>query len=249
MVSDGQLAEADAVDILTRAGEAAGLGSGEVAATVRQRPAAGERMTLTLASQQAADKILQPVVDPIKSLRAAAGRPPEECTPAVTDALSALTRSGMDAATETIARDFIKRGRLLQPLTAFDRIVREARAESGQKSDPERKSASTELVEIACERYEFGLGDGGQTFAVAKAGPRIALLLRGGRMSLRGQLARDYFARTARAAAQQALADALMVTEGMAQEEEESRLYLRTGSLRLAGRSSNPLRPGSRERR
>lgn len=34
MISDGQLAEAEAVDILTRAGEAAGLGPGEVAATV-----------------------------------------------------------------------------------------------------------------------------------------------------------------------------------------------------------------------
>jgi hypothetical protein len=43
-----------------------------------------------------------------------------------------------------------------------------------------------ELVEIACERYKFGLGDGGETFAVAKTGPRIALILRGGRTSLRG---------------------------------------------------------------
>jgi hypothetical protein len=34
MISDGQLDESDAVDILTRAGEAAGLGSAEVAATV-----------------------------------------------------------------------------------------------------------------------------------------------------------------------------------------------------------------------
>ncbi len=146
------------------------------------------------------------------------------------DALRALARSGMDAATEAIARDFIKRGRLLQPLASFDRIVRDARSESGQKGDSERKSASTELVEIACERHEFGLGDGGETFAVAKAGPRIALMLRGGRTSLRGQLARDYFARTGRAAAQQALADALMVIEGIAQEEDESRLYLRAAS-------------------
>ena len=34
MISDGQLDESDAVDILTRVGEAAGLGPGEVAATV-----------------------------------------------------------------------------------------------------------------------------------------------------------------------------------------------------------------------
>ena len=187
-------------------------------------------MTVTLASQQAADTLLQPVVDPIRSLRAAAERRPEERTAAVADALRALAKSGMDAATGAIARDFIKRGRLLQPLASFDRIVRDARSESGQKGDSERKSTSTELVEIACERYEFGLGDGGETFAVAKAGPRIALMLRGGRTSLRGQLARDYFARSGRAAAQQALADALMVIEGIAQEEDESRLYLRAAS-------------------
>src|SRR5258708_38657807 len=102
------------------------------------------------------------------------------------------------------------RGRLLQPLASFDRIARDARSESGQKGDSERKSASTELVEIACERHEFGLGDGGETFAVAKAGPRIALMLRGGRTALRGPPARAYFARTRRAPAHQGLADAPM---------------------------------------
>jgi hypothetical protein len=185
-------------------------------------------MTATASALQDADRIVSQVIDPIRSLRAAAERPPDKRTAAATQALAALARSGMDAATEAIARDFVKRERLLQPLAAFDRIVREARSESGQQGESERKSASTELVEIACERYEFGRGDGGETFAVAKVGPRIALMLRGGRTSLRGQLARDYFIRTGRAAAQQALADALMVIEGIAQEEDESRLYLRT---------------------
>ena len=111
-------------------------------------------------------------------------------------------------------------------------MAREAQGGAGEdKSGPDRKSASTELAEIACERYEFGLGDGGETFAVPKDGPRVALMLRGGKTSLRGQLARDYYARTGRAAGQQALADALMVVDGIAQDQDESRLYLRAGQL------------------
>jgi hypothetical protein len=145
-------------------------------------------------------------------------------------AVRAMTAGGMDAGTEAVARDYVKREKLL-PAASFDGIVREARGGSDSRQDPERKSASTELVEIACDRYEFGLGDGGETFAVPKSGPQVALMLRGGRTSLRGQLARDFYARTGRAAGQQALADALMVIEGMAQEEEESRLYLRCAQL------------------
>ena len=52
-------------------------------------------------------------------------------------------------------------------------------------------------------------------------------MLRGGKTSLRALLAREYFTRTGRAAAQQALADALLVIEGIAQDADESRLYLR----------------------
>jgi len=187
-------------------------------------------MTVTRKAQQDADQIVQQVIDPIKPLRAAVSLAPDMRTAATAAAVRKMAESGMDAATEATARDFVKRNRLLQPLALFEGIVRDARRSSGQQAESERKSASTELVEIACERYDFGLADGGETFAVAKAGARIALMLRGGRTSLRGQLARDYFSRTGRAAAQQALADALMVLEGMAQEQDESRLYLRTAS-------------------
>jgi hypothetical protein len=54
-------------------------------------------------------------------------------------------------------------------------------------------------------------------------------MLRGGKTSLRALLAREYFTRTGKAATQQALADALLVIEGIAQEAEESRLYMRAG--------------------
>ena len=55
-------------------------------------------------------------------------------------------------------------------------------------------------------------------------------MLRGSKISLRGRLARTYFREYRRAASQQALADALLVTEGIAQEADETALNLRVAS-------------------
>lgn len=93
--------------------------------------------------------------------------------------------------------------------------------------DIAKKSASTRLVEIAQELYRFGVSTMGEPFAILRAGPKVVATLRGSRMSLRAQLAREYFKRTRRAASQQALADALAVIEGLAQESAEHSLYLR----------------------
>ncbi len=91
----------------------------------------------------------------------------------------------------------------------------------------ERKSASTTLVELALERFQFGISTTGETFAVPKSGPQLVAMLRGAKTSLRGQLANLYFKRTGRAAPQQALTDAMLVIEGMAQDEGAVELYLR----------------------
>ncbi|MGY1776904.1 hypothetical protein ACI8AV_13690 [Geodermatophilus sp. SYSU D00804] len=91
----------------------------------------------------------------------------------------------------------------------------------------EKKSAATMLVEIAAELYEFGISTEGHTFGDPRSGPPVIRLLRGGKTSLRGQLARAYFERTGRAAPQQALADALLVIEGTAEDGEPQRLHLR----------------------
>jgi ParB-like chromosome segregation protein Spo0J len=103
-----------------------------------------------------------------------------------------------------------------------------ASGDSGEQGDGKgKKSASTALVEIAEELYEFGVSDTGEVFAVPREGPKVTRLLRGGKTSLRGQLAREYFTRHRKAAPQQALADALLVVEGAAAEEEERELHLR----------------------
>lgn len=99
--------------------------------------------------------------------------------------------------------------------------------EEQPQEEKERKSASTTLVELALEHFSFGVSTMGETFAIPKQGPRIVAMLRGAKTSLRGQLSRLYFRRCGRAAPQQALADALLVIEGMAQESDEEELYLR----------------------
>lgn len=92
---------------------------------------------------------------------------------------------------------------------------------------PERKSAATTLIEIALEHYDFGISDAGETFGVPKSGPKIVRMLRGGKTSLRAQLSHDYFSRYGKAAPQQGLADALLTIEGMAQDADEERLFMR----------------------
>ena len=169
--------------------------------------------------------------NPLALLEKAAAAEVDTRAMAAVRAVRSMIAGGADAGVLAVARDLVKRKRLMG-VPSFDSLTREAQGSDGDgKSGPDRKSASTELAEIACERYDFGLGDGGETFAVPKDGPRVALMLRGGKTSLRGQLARDYYARTGRAAGQQALADALMVVDGIAQDQDEARLYLRAGQL------------------
>ena len=94
-------------------------------------------------------------------------------------------------------------------------------------TDPPKKSAATILVEIAEEQYSFGVSTTGETFALPKKGPKVVSMMRGNKTSLRGQLARTYFRAYQKAAPQQALADALLVLDGLAQEADEAELHLR----------------------
>jgi hypothetical protein len=93
-----------------------------------------------------------------------------------------------------------------------------------------KKSAATILVEIAEELYEFGISDSDETYAVPRSGPKVVLMLRGGKTSLRGQLARLYRQRKGKVAGQQALADALVTLDGFAQEAQPQRLWQRVAN-------------------
>ena len=89
------------------------------------------------------------------------------------------------------------------------------------------KSAATVLVEMALEQHDFKISTDGETFAVPKVGPRLVRQLRGGKVSLRAELARQYREQTKRVAPQQALADALLALEGEANDTSPVPLALR----------------------
>ncbi len=101
-------------------------------------------------------------------------------------------------------------------------------AESSKNS---ANSAATTLVEMAEEKYDFGISTTGETYAIPKEAPRLVAMLRGSNTALRRQLAREYFIEHRRAAPQQAVADALLVIDGYAaHENEEQELYFRVAS-------------------
>ena len=92
---------------------------------------------------------------------------------------------------------------------------------------PTRKSAATLLVDLATARYRLGLATDDDVFAVPVTGPQVVRLLRGGRGSMRAELASAYFTATGKAAPQQALADALLVLDGKARDLDPEPLWLR----------------------
>jgi primase-like protein len=131
---------------------------------------------------------------------------------------------------ERLRRDPDPRGalaRLVRDALPFNTAHSETPEASAGDEPRATKSAATVLVEIAQERYRFGVSQDGETYAVPLSGAEVVATLRGNRSSLRGQLAREYFRRTGRAAPQQALADALLAIDGMAQEADPEPLHLR----------------------
>jgi hypothetical protein len=60
------------------------------------------------------------------------------------------------------------------------------------ESDRAKPSASSRLVEMALERYSFGLSEDGQPYAV-KPGRHVVRMLRGGKNSLRAELSQAFY--------------------------------------------------------
>ncbi|MEV6331533.1 ATP-binding protein [Streptomyces sp. NPDC051909] len=92
-----------------------------------------------------------------------------------------------------------------------------------------KPSAAVRLVQLAKERYRFVVSADGRPYAVAIDGPNIALPLRG-RSGVRQRLARLY-AETYEGdvASQSALADAMTVLEGIAEDDDPVPVHLRVG--------------------
>lgn len=122
----------------------------------------------------------------------------------------------------------------LEPPTREAKVLEnppeDALAENNGSEELPRESASTALIKLGCELFTFGVSTTGDGFALPKDGPKVVTMLRGSKSSLRNLLARAYFKRTGRAAGQQALSDALLVINGMAEEESPTILYMRVAN-------------------
>ncbi|WP_129782910.1 ATP-binding protein [Promicromonospora panici] len=92
---------------------------------------------------------------------------------------------------------------------------------------PEKKTAASVLVDLALQRYDLGCTPDGDAYAVPRTGGNVVRMLRGGRSSLRAELAKAYRQQTGAIAGQQALADALLVLQGTATEAESEAVHVR----------------------
>jgi hypothetical protein len=165
--------------------------------------------------------------DPLALLEKAAKEEGQERTQKAIWALRSMLKAGADQGVIEAARGYAGVSKIL-PLGSFDRLVRSHELEcGGQRDDSRGPSVATQLVEIARELYAFGVSDLGEPFAIPLDGPKVVSMLRGSRTSLRALLSREFFTRMGMVPSQQALADALLVVEGFAQEQEPSRLYMR----------------------
>lgn len=89
------------------------------------------------------------------------------------------------------------------------------------------RSVATQLVDMALGAYDLGISDADEPFVVKKGGPPVVHVLRGTQVSLRSELARDYYRVTGRVATQQALTDAVATLEGIARQQVPASLSLR----------------------
>lgn len=89
--------------------------------------------------------------------------------------------------------------------------------------------AAARIVDMAREQYRFVMSTDGRPYAVALDGPNIALPLRG-RAGVRQRLARQFAdAYPGEVASQSALADAMTVLEGIAEDTDPVPVNLRVG--------------------
>ena len=92
-------------------------------------------------------------------------------------------------------------------------------------------SVATQLVELVEKKYAVGITPTGEPYAVPKDGPCVVRLLRGGRGSLRADIASAFYENTGSAAASGALADALAVVEGKANQADPVDLHMRVAQV------------------
>ena len=93
----------------------------------------------------------------------------------------------------------------------------------------ERVAVAERIVRLATEQYRLGVSTEGMPFAVEREGPNLALSLRGSSEALRARLAREYRRSYSATPSGSALADAMTVLTGEAQDAPAEPVHLRLG--------------------
>lgn len=117
--------------------------------------------------------------------------------------------------------------RLHVPLHGDDRPGREGGTDDQEDGKRRGPSQATELVKLARQRYRVGRTTTGNPFAVHLKGPNVALMLRGGRTSLRAELASAFAEEHGKVPSASALADSMLVLEGEALHAAQEDVALR----------------------
>lgn len=155
----------------------------------------------------------------------AAATPPDERAMKAVWAVRSMLAGEATAGALIAAKDYMKRHKVMTAAD-FDRLVREARIESGSSDSDRGPTVSAILAGYALEQYTLHRDTEDEPYALPIDGPRVARYLRGTR-SLRAELAGVYLKDRGTPAASAALADALAAIEGYALNGEIRETHLR----------------------
>lgn len=97
-----------------------------------------------------------------------------------------------------------------------------------------KPNQATMLVQMAEDKYGFGVTPEGKPFAYGLEAQHVAFSLRGNQLGLRQRLSSEYFDKHGTAASQNALAAAMNVLEGKAFRETPTTLHVRVAGNREA---------------
>lgn len=99
--------------------------------------------------------------------------------------------------------------------------------EDKQEREDPNQPVAIKLIRLAEQRFQFGVTPSGEPFAYQEDKPHLIRMFRGGRRGLRAELAKAFLQTENRIANQSALADCLVVLEGIASEVSSEEVHLR----------------------
>lgn len=109
----------------------------------------------------------------------------------------------------------------------FWRVMQRAQDEVTQGTEDEKASTAQVVLQIARRDFEIGQTTDHVPYSVPREGPRIAQVFRGGKNSLRSGLAMRFEQQLGRPPSQNALSEAMLVLEGIADTRPTVKLPLR----------------------